>query len=840
MNLSGFNAFDDLGSPFATDSGAHFDKLIVMVVDAMRSDFMFSREDSQMHYLHTLIRDGNALPFTAFSHPPTVTLPRLKGITTGGTPSFIDAILNIADDKDQSQGLEKVDSWVHQFKNMKEGRNLHFFGDDTWLKLFPPNKFFERFEGTSSFFVSDFTEVDHNVTRHLQSEIDDNSWDALILHYLGLDHIGHKGGPKSIYMGPKQAEMDSVFERLYKSRVETTENTLLVLLGDHGMNEIGNHGGASPGETNPGFVLASPKFSRMSGNRDAPLARNENYNYYSSMSQIDLVPTLAALFDFPIPKNNLGIILPEVLDLWTDDFSKRTAILENCKQFIDLLGEKYSKTDTRLKAFLEEFQYLVDNHEPLESYYSFLKQIQSLLIQESTNYSYLDIACGFFVILISSLFFWSDMLRSSLEDWKYGSKVYLFFAVFSFLYSLHFHGSSLIEEEHQIWWYLTVAVLVVHWIISKLQFTALIGFSILFIRIIRGWNDSGQKVVSDLTISKFLVLNPSVNWVLVLVTYIFVSMQIHNHEFWAQFYEASDVKSLQSKLKLSNFFQLAFVVFISILSFSFKVSQFSVDGYKIPFWLESLHLFVCELFGISDLNEKKDLQLMNVQISRLFFYGLFTIFSVRIILGKFGIYKDDLIKNIVNIATLFLMHQTRVETIPIFLIFAFLKIVYSSLFSKIKVLEPKVKIVLLSLFTLCLQHLSFFSVGNTNLLATVDLSNAYNGVSEYNVLLVGILTFVSNFSVVIYWSLAATDLLCEESLRRQTAISLRSLIHLRARLNLAFYSISALNLVGSCINLRFHLFIWSVFSPKLLYFGVWVILINFTLDFIGSSFLSMI
>lgn len=92
------------------------------------------------------------------------------------------------------------------------------YGDDTWLKLFPD--FFERADGTSSFFVSvssssrigieievdfctlqDFTEVDDNVTRHVPEEMLNNDWNAMIMHYLGLDHIGHKAGPKrSIHM----------------------------------------------------------------------------------------------------------------------------------------------------------------------------------------------------------------------------------------------------------------------------------------------------------------------------------------------------------------------------------------------------------------------------------------------------------------------------------------------------------------------------------------------------------------------------------------------------------------------------------------------------------------
>ena len=44
------------------------------------------------------------------------------------------------------------------------GKRIVQYGDDTWIKLFPGA--FLRAEGTSSFFVADYTEVDNNVTRH--------------------------------------------------------------------------------------------------------------------------------------------------------------------------------------------------------------------------------------------------------------------------------------------------------------------------------------------------------------------------------------------------------------------------------------------------------------------------------------------------------------------------------------------------------------------------------------------------------------------------------------------------------------------------------------------------
>lgn len=139
-------------------------------------------------------------------------MPRVKAITTGSIPSFLDVILNFAE-SDTTSSLSNQDTWLSQLKD-KPGGKLVMYGDDTWLKLFPDT--FARADGTSSFFVSvsdavryreqeqqglmneqqDFTEVDNNVTRHIPRELEQDDWNGMVLHYLGLDHIGHKSGPK--------------------------------------------------------------------------------------------------------------------------------------------------------------------------------------------------------------------------------------------------------------------------------------------------------------------------------------------------------------------------------------------------------------------------------------------------------------------------------------------------------------------------------------------------------------------------------------------------------------------------------------------------------------------
>jgi ethanolaminephosphotransferase len=50
-------------------------------------------------------------------------------------------------------------------------------------------------------------------------------------------------------MGPKQREMDESVRRLYSHVSEIGGRSLLVVLGDHGMTEQGNHGGSSEAET---------------------------------------------------------------------------------------------------------------------------------------------------------------------------------------------------------------------------------------------------------------------------------------------------------------------------------------------------------------------------------------------------------------------------------------------------------------------------------------------------------------------------------------------------------------------------------------------------------------
>jgi ethanolaminephosphotransferase len=128
-------------------------------------------------------------------------------------------------------------------------------------------------------------------------------------------------------MPGKQREMDEIVQQLYSAmdREPHLHSTLLVLCGDHGMNDAGNHGGSGAGETSPALVLMSPKLRTISPGVACPSPEPEDeFQYYTVIEQSDIAPTLAGLLGFPMPLNNLGIFIPRILDLWSKGQSNQS------------------------------------------------------------------------------------------------------------------------------------------------------------------------------------------------------------------------------------------------------------------------------------------------------------------------------------------------------------------------------------------------------------------------------------------------------------------------------------------------------------------------------------
>ncbi|KAA0709788.1 GPI ethanolamine phosphate transferase 2 [Triplophysa tibetana] len=305
------------GTNASESPGPVFRRVVILLVDALREDFVFGSDGLRfMPYTRQVVERGSSHSFIAKARAPTVTMPRIKALTTGSIPGFIDVVMNL-----NSPALLE-DNLIWQAKNA--GKRIIFYGDDTWVRLFP--KHFMEQDGTTSFFVSDYTEVDNNVTRHLDDTLKRDDWDILILHYLGLDHIGHISGPHSSLIGPKLTEMDDIVKKIHAALIskesEGTLPNLLVLCGDHGMTETGSHGGSSDPEINTPLVLISPAFRRKGG-----------FEVPGVLEQVDLAPTLALGQGLPISKNSVGRLIPAVFE----DLSLRDRL-----RFLQLNGHQLS------------------------------------------------------------------------------------------------------------------------------------------------------------------------------------------------------------------------------------------------------------------------------------------------------------------------------------------------------------------------------------------------------------------------------------------------------------------------------------------------------------------
>jgi GPI ethanolamine phosphate transferase 3 subunit O len=214
-------------------------------------------------------------------------------------------------------------------------------GDDTWTTVYPtsfaPNMTFPF----DSFNVEDLHSVDEGVIHNLFPLLEENAtsrWDLLIGHFLGVDHVGHRLGPAHPTMATKLKQMNDTLARVVES---LDDRTLLVVMGDHGMDRKGDHGGDGDHETSAATWIYSKYTSLASGHITPPQSLATTTTFpgaplpHRSIQQIDLVPTLSLLLGLPIPFNNLGTVIPELFCRGNNDTILSEALRLNANQVKD-------------------------------------------------------------------------------------------------------------------------------------------------------------------------------------------------------------------------------------------------------------------------------------------------------------------------------------------------------------------------------------------------------------------------------------------------------------------------------------------------------------------------
>ncbi|KAI7895809.1 alkaline-phosphatase-like protein [Mucor mucedo] len=734
--LSGHATQDDVPALLKDlHNEAEFDRLVFVVIDALRNDFILGN-DSGFDFINSQIQRGAASAFTARATAPTVTMPRIKAMTTGTIPSFLDAILNIAE-SDTSSSLDFHDNWVHQFKS--NNKTIHFFGDDTWMRLFPG--VFDKTDGTTSFLVSDTVEVDLNVTRHIKTDLVEMDWDAVILHYLGLDHIGHLGGPKSPLMKPKQREMDEAIESIYEiiSKQDAdrmvhdskAKGTLMVVCGDHGMNEKGNHGGSSIGETSAALVFLSPRFESRPSIKTSPRLEGKDVVMgHPIIDQIDIVPTLATLFGFPIPKNNLGKVISN-LSGTSDVKSMLHGLGLNAYQLAQLLSRLFPE----VSRFIEDVNLKEEDDSPGRYY--------------------------------------AEAIRSHQQFLETGTE-----------------GKETMEAY------------------KKLYPVGLCMAQLVFVRIGFSWGH----------IQAWMLSYPAAQWHLMalsLTVSVVGGLKAMKELKGRQMIDIQGESTTMAAQASEVFF------YKELLNWELVRDLDQVQLGKLIFNYQGAGIFVlCGLFYVT-----KRASLLTMGESRPE--------------KKTGVFLQLLL----HLSTPIWILLSECQHAFLFVIFYLQLLVLLQWQKYLACKKIGIPVWLISMLVSGMSQGGFYLTGHTNSIATIDLSNAYVGVQEYDTLLIGVLTFCSNWACSIWWCMAGWVLIENEEEPEQeqekqtkeeeedsrwisymvTQSSLFSLV-------LGFLSISV-------TILREHLFIWTVFSPKYLYQIAWTVLYHWVVQVcLGSIF----
>ncbi|GAA5971852.1 hypothetical protein JCM11641_001538 [Rhodosporidiobolus odoratus] len=815
--LQGYTGAQSYQDDQADAQDLAFSRLAFVVVDALRSDFLFGSE-SHFTFVNSLVSSGRALPYTAMAQSPTVTLPRLKALTTGSNPTFTDAILNVAEESISSAAFENVDSWLRQLALKREDEDrtkIVFAGDDTWLRLFP-GTWFAWSEGVSSFFVSDTVTVDTNVTRHLDGLLSASSasahvskqeasrpyttdWDVLILHYLGLDHVGHLGGPNSPLMIPKQIEMDSVVQRVYEDLErrdkEDGGKSLLVVVGDHGMTEGGNHGGSTTAETSAALLLASPSMSDSDTKPPARVFHDNPYQHYEVVQQIDLVPTLGVL-------NSMGRLIPSALHALRPA-TLRSGIQANVRQVAAVLDAASGVKDSLLcqaaKDVGDQCQGdLADQSDAV--LLQFLSLAQSYLLSTASSYQLFPLYLGLGILILSSSYT-CYLLKPHWRFERLSSRIFVASALAVYLGS--FFATSFIEEEHEGWYFIGATGMI---LLALRPSCDVLDRLLLFsaaaaVRLMRAWAHNGQKNLPNKSLSLHIASSPSISSVLLLAAYItFGLLHLYNLARIARSYRTTFSHSSPLQLLLQALL-LAILATVAIAQALLGIALHLLDSSSPSGESDSVLRSALEKLDMAD---RTTLARAGSALGGLG-WGISRLLRHR--------QREEPLKE--RFSTLLLIHLTllllslsRSLNAALFLLawvqhFALHRLAKKGLLSPLGV----------AAWVATCQAAGFFGLGGSNSLASIDLSNSYTGLTFYSLPLVSLLTYLSNFSLPILTSLSYTSLLS----RVPTSHTL-----VNAYL-LAFHVLALTGLAVSAVWFRGHLFALTVFAPAVLMRGTWFV-----------------
>lgn len=771
------------------------------------------------------------------------------------------------------------DNLLGQF--FRIGWKMSMFGDETWLKLFP--KLFMRQDGVSSFFVKDTVGVDLNVSRHLPEELNRDDWHLMILHYLGVDHVGHIGGRKSVLMAPKLREMDDVIKMIHLNCVLSSnskhEDTLLLVVSDHGMTESGNHGGSSYEETDSLALFIGPS---------SKVSRDDMSAIQDTMNQVDIAPTLALLFGVPIPKNNVGVVTVDCL-LALKDGQLLRALELNSWQLLRLLkaqlpglscvvpasgytGDTKWSNVSHCSGTVEEIfcclyskaAFLHNSWRSTASssdggchynnsaaaYLNFLMTANEWLTRKVTDKPFGQLAFGILAMVISSLVFLRLLfclrrdcclknnqgfvdLKNNMHNWN-AEEIFVVAVIVIFVVSMG--SSSMVEEEQYIWHFLTSTLV---WILIRKAFKYLhlgarnnlngsnynsrssqvwlILVMLISGRIIRAWHQGGVNWTHLPDISKWLEQAGSNQKKAIRVVSGILVTSLSLFAFSRSSSNRFFSNLLQFFYLLSGYLVLHHIVI-------YQDNVLPVSGHGATFMAQIIYIVLSIASGFTVLASPwlSPVSICKESTSNSQLMGSQSVRNQIIHLSK-GFRESTYMTGwayVISWSLLQLLLQQPINSMPVFLLLLQISAAIMYFSNDGACRKPWVEVAALYFIGMA----GHFGLGNSNTLATIDVAGAFIGISSHSTLLSGVLMFCITYAspILVLLSLMIYISMKDESYYGldhtiDFGLLLKSVLAVPFLVPLGINSVLLVAYTIILLLMRNHLFIWSVFSPKYLY-----------------------
>ncbi|OII73654.1 uncharacterized protein cubi_03452 [Cryptosporidium ubiquitum] len=425
-----------------------YDKVLYFIVDALRVDYLNIETKSPRNYIHNKLENLNALMrnvelskhlrfYNYKADFPTLTTFRVKSMMSGENPGLMEllSVLRPKSNVDSSTILRNL--YTHNMKSV-------VLGDDTWSLLYDQLIHYEyKYESLN---IRNFDNLDDYVEEKSHLFLDSNNsdykkyndWRFMVMHFIGVDHIGHYIGINNQFMSNKLSQMDQLakqtlqmllkiddeknltpaefsqkVQKFSENLLKTNhtdytkhEKILFLFFGDHGQNESGGHGGPCITETSAGLFAFStipfiepmekiPKWDLGMDNEKRPesLTFTERIKEIKVLNQIDMVPFVSSVLGIPIPENNLGIFNSDLkVNLTGTEYNHNNHVYSDQNGFQEYLQEMtYAKIMhnnalqmfNRLLKVIESTQRLEDDikskYYEFGNSYNFIKDLDERL-----------------------------------------------------------------------------------------------------------------------------------------------------------------------------------------------------------------------------------------------------------------------------------------------------------------------------------------------------------------------------------------------------------------------------------------------------------------------------